>query len=240
MPAPSVIGQANNAGQAAFSLTLPAHQLNDLILVGVETANEAVPSTAFTANGYTEVTVGAGGPALGQGTAAGANATKLTIWWRRAANSTMPAVYVADSGDHQAGFAAIIRDANTTYDPPWELAANTRQTTNTTTVSFNSFTTTNANTLIVHVAGVDTDTTTPQGSSPTNANLADLTEHVDIFTNAQDGGGIILLSGRKITTGSTGNTTLTLATTEIFSTWSAVIVGEPDPTAKPWAQAIFI
>lgn len=241
MPRPSVTGQANNAAQAAFSLTLPTHATNDLILVGIETANEAVPSTAFTANGYTEIAPGAGGPALGQGTAAGANATKLTLYWRRAANSTMPAVYVADSGDHQSAFAAVITNANTTVDPPWELAANTLQTTNTTTVSFNAFTTTNANTLIVHVAGVDTDNTDPQMiSGPTNANLSDLTKHTDIFTNAQDGGGIIFISGGKATAGATGNTTGTLGVTEIFSTWSAAILGTPDPTAKPWARSVFI
>lgn len=232
MPRPSVTGQANNAAAAAFSLTLPTHKLNDLILVGIETANEAVPATAFTANGYTEVT-GAGGPPVGQGTAAGSNATRLTLYWRRAANNTMPPVYVADSGDHQAAFAAIITNANTTVDPPWEISANIRQTTNTTTLNFNSLTTTNANTLIVHVAGVDTDSTSAQVSGPTNASLSNLTEHTDIFTNAQDGGGIVFISGGKAVAGSTGNTTATLATTEIFNSWTAAILGTPDPTFKP-------
>lgn len=243
MPRPSVRSQANNTGLGAITLTpVAGHAANDLMIVAIESANEvsATWATAFSGAGWTNIPVGAGGPAEGIGTAAAANATRLTLYWRRAANGTMPAISVADSGDHQTAALVIIQNANTTVDPPWELAANTRQTTNTTTVSFNSFTTTNANTLIFHVAGVDTDTTTSQGSAPTNANLSDLTEHVDRFGSGGDGGGVIILSGGKATAGSTGNTTMTLATTEIFTTWSAAILGTPDPAAKPWARAVFI
>lgn len=235
---PSVRSQANNTGQAAFSIVVPTHQANDVILVAIETANEAVPATSFTANGYTEIAPGAGGPALGQGTAAAANATKLTLYWRRAANSTMPDIYVADSGDHQVAGVLVIQDANTTIDPPWEVAANTRQTTNTTSVSFNSLTTTKANTLIVHVMNNDFDGAYPQMGVPTNATLTNLTEWTDVGTNAQDGGGIGILTGEFAGSGSTGNTTLTLATTEIFSTWTAAFFGDPDPTTYPWAQAV--
>jgi hypothetical protein len=243
MPRPSFRSQVNVAAAAATTLTPPAgHQANDLMIVCIESANEASATwnTAFPSAGWTSIPPGDGGPAGGIGTAAAANATRLTLWWRRAANGTMPVISIADSGDHQTAALIIIQNANTTINPPWEQAANTRQTTNTTTISFNSFTTTNANTLMLHVAGVDTDTTTAQGSAPTNANLSDLTEHVDIFTNTQDGGGVIVLTGGKATAGSTGNTTLTLATTEIFTTWSAAIIGEPDAQPKPWARAVFI
>jgi hypothetical protein len=212
------------------------------MVVAIESANEAAATwaTVFSGAGWTNIAPGAGGPGVGLGTAAAANATRLTLYWRRAANTTMPAIAIADSGDHTVAALLVIQNANTTVDPPWELAANTQQATNTTTVSFNSFTTTNANTLIVHVAAVDTDTATAQGSSPTNANLSDLTEHVDVFQSGQDGGGLIILSGGKAVAGSTGNTTMTLATTEIFSTWSAAVLGTPDPSFKPWARAVFI
>jgi hypothetical protein len=212
------------------------------MIVGIESANEAAATWAsvFSAAGWNAIPAGAGGPHPGLGTAAAANATRLTLFWRRAANTTMPVIDIADSGDHTSAGLLIIQDANTTVDPPWELAANTSQATNTTTISFNSFTTTNANTLIVHFAGVDTDTAAAQGSAPTNGNLSNLTEHIDVFASGQDGGGIIVLSGGKATAGSTGNTTLTLATTEIFTTWSAAILGTPDAVIRPWAQAVFI
>jgi len=118
----------------------------------------------------------------------------------------------------------VIANANNTLTTPWEVSENTRQTTNTTSVSFNNITTTNANTLIVHVIGADTDTTTSQLGAPTNANLTSITEHTDVFTNTQDGGGVGIITGGKATAGAIGNTTLTLATTEIFTTWTAAIL----------------
>jgi hypothetical protein len=239
MPRPSVRSQANAAGQAAVTLTPPAgHQVGDLIIIAIETANETVVATAFNTHGYTLVSPGVGGPHPGQGTAAAANATRLTIYWRRAANTTMPAVSTGDSGDHQSAAIIIIQNANTTIDPPWETAANLAQTTNSTTLDFNSLTTTNANTLIFHAAGLDTDVAGDQVSAPTNGNLTNLTEWTDAGTNAQDGGCIAIITGDFAGSGSTGNTTATLATTEIYSTWTAAILGTPDPTAKPWARAV--
>lgn len=240
MPRPSIVGQANNTGTAAFSLTIPSHQLDDLIIFAVETANEPVAAATHTANGYTEITEGAGGTAIGQGTAGGANATDLQIFWRRAANSTMPAIYVNASGgnDHQVASVLVIRNANTADPTPFDVSSNTRQTTNTTSLSFASLSTTKANTLIVHFIGNDADAAGNQMGTPTNATLTNLTEWVDVGMTGQDGGCLGVIAGEFAGSGSTGNTTATLSTTEIFNTWTVAIYGEPDAQVFPWAQAV--
>lgn len=240
MPRPSIVGQANNNGQAAFSLTIPTHQQNDLIIFAVETANEPVAAATHTANGYTEITEGAGGTAIGQGTAGVANATDLQIFWKRAANSTEPAIYINASGgnDHQIAAVLVIRDANTGDATPFNTSANTRVTANTTSLSFASITTTKANTLILHFLGNDADVNAPQVGTPTNAGLTNLTEWTDVGISSQDGGNLAIISGDFVGSGSTGNTTATLGTTEIFNTWTVAVYGDPDPTLYPWAQAI--
>lgn len=242
MPRPSVRSQANNNGIAAFSLAIPTHQTNDLILVAIETANEPVAATDFTANGYTEIAGGAGGTADGQGTGGAANATDLQIFWRRAANSTMPAIYVNASGtnDHQIAAILVIQNANISDATPFDTSANTRVTANTTSLSFASITTTKANTLICHFLGNDADAAAAQVGTPTNATLTNLTEWTDVGISNQDGGNLAVLTGDFVGSGSTGNTTATLATTEIHNTWTVAVYGEPDAQLYPWAQAVFI
>jgi hypothetical protein len=238
---PSVRGVASGAGQADVSFALPAHQPNDIILIAIETANQPPTTTgnsAMSANGYTWIPPGVGGPAPGQGTAAAANATRLLLYWKRATTSAEAGVFVDDTGDHQSVAAVVIQDANTTIDPPWETAQNTQITSSTTSLSFASLTTTKANTLIVHVVGNDADAAGNQMGTPTNATLTNLTEWVDVGTTAQDGGVIGVITGDFVGSGSTGNTTLTLTTSEIFSTWTAAFFGEPDIEAFPWAQAV--
>lgn len=235
MPAPSVRA-VGTFQQLAGSITvnMPTHDVDDIILVVCTTANQNFPGTnTFASTGFTLV------PNLpdGSGTAGAAGGLKLHIYWTRATSSAQTAPVTQDSGSYQSAVAISIQNCVTTGQP-FETPANTRATTASTSVSFNNITTSNANTLIVHVVGEDRDALdTATMGAMTNANLEELTEWQDEIQNTQSGGGSFIGTGRKVTAGAIGNTTATVTST-IFHTWTAAFVGTPDAVLTPWAQAV--
>jgi hypothetical protein len=81
------------AGTGAVSPVWPAHNINDIALLFVEsTGGQAV--TLSTPAGFTEIT---NSP---QATGTGTNGTRLTVFWARATSNAMPTPTVADAGDH--------------------------------------------------------------------------------------------------------------------------------------------
>ena len=235
MPAPSV--RAVGAFQqlaGSHNVTLPTHAANDIILIVVTTANQLPPAAnTFGSNGFTLV------PNLpdGSGTVGGATGLRLFVYWTRATSAAQTAPSTGDSGSYQSSVAMSIQNCVETGQP-FETPANTRATAAATSVSFNDITTSNANTLICHVMGMDRDAVSSASvDALTNANLEEWTERQDQIGNTQAGGGSFIGTGRKVTAGAIGNTTATVVST-IFHTWTAAFQGLPDPTAKPWARAV--
>jgi hypothetical protein len=176
-------------------------QANDILLLFVETANEAVT----TPSGYAAV---ADSP-QGTGTAGVAGSVRLSVFWKRAsANETAPTV--ADPGDHAIGQILAFRGCIDTGNP-WDVTSGDTAASST-SVSIPGDTTTVVNCLVVLAVANATDTATLQTSGYTNANLVNLTERADVNTTQGVGGGFAVATGEKAAIGAYAATTATLAT----------------------------
>jgi len=203
---PTFVGAGAIAeGTGNITPPLPTGLLpNDIMLMFVETANEAVS----TPSGWAIV---ADSP-QGTGTAAGATSTRLSVFWKRAAVGEV-AQQITDPGDHAIGqilaFRGCILSGN-----PWDVTSGTTAASST-SVSIPGDTTTVVNTLVVLAVAHQTDTATPQASGYTNADLANLTERTDVATTQGNGGGFAVVTGQKATIGAYGATTATLANASV-------------------------
>lgn len=190
------------------SVPWPAHQTGDIGLLICETANQAV--TLSTPAGFAAVT----NSPQGVGTAGGAAATRLSVFWARATSASMGNVGVADSGNHQIcqilTFRNVIGSGN-----PWDVTAGDTLTPANTAFTIPGAVTTLANTLVVAIVANATDTNSTQSSGWTNANLTGLTEQIDAQDNAGNGGGFGVATGVWASTGNYGNTTGTLANSSV-------------------------
>jgi hypothetical protein len=203
----------------------PGYKANDIFLLFVESANEAVS----TPSGYAIV---ADSP-QGTGTAGGTTATRISVFWKRA-TSTETAPTVTDPGDHAVAKILAFRNCVGSGDP-WDVTAGDTGSSST-SVSIPGDTTTLANCLIVQAVANQTDTTTPQASGYTNGDLTNLTERTDINTDQGNGGGLAVITGDKATAGAFGATTATLATASVQG--RITIALKPDTTSETWTATI--
>jgi regulation of enolase protein 1 (concanavalin A-like superfamily) len=196
------------SGTGAITPTWPTHQSGDVALLVVESANQAI--SLSTAAGFVEVT----NSPQGTGTAAGTAATRLAVYWKRAASSAEANPTVADSGDHQIAriitFRGVVASGN-----PWDVTAGNVASSASTSVSIPGATTTVANTLVAAIVARANDSSSAQASGWTNSNLTSLTERVDGGTTSGNGGGFAVATGVKATAGAYGTTTATLSTSSV-------------------------
>jgi len=207
-----VAAGAVKSGTGAISPALPSGiAVNDILLLFVETANQAVSISNQNGGTWAEVT----GSPQGTGTAGGTAATRLTVFWSRY-NGTQGAPTVSDSGNHQLARMVAIRGAVSSGDP-WNVTAGGVEATSDTSASIPGATTTVANTLVVvATAGSLPDASgTAQFSAWTNANLTSLTERTDNSVNAGNGGSLGIATGIKATAGAYGNTAVTHANSAV-------------------------
>jgi hypothetical protein len=195
----------------------------DIFLLFVESANETVSAPS----GYVAV---ADSP-QGTGTAAGAAATRISVFWKRA-TVTEVAPTVADPGDHAIGQILSFRNCIATGDP-WDVTSGNTGA-NSTSVSIPGDTTTVVNCLVVLAVSNVTDTATPQTSGYTNADLANLTERTDVSTTQGNGGGFAVITGEKASIGAYGATTATLANASEQGRISIAL----KPAVKVWTASI--
>jgi hypothetical protein len=195
------------ANTGASSVPLPAGlQTNDILLMFLETANQAISINNQNGGTWTQVT----GSPQGTGIAGGTNGTRLTVFWSRY-NGSQGAPTITDSGDHQIGRIMAIRGATASGDP-CDVTAGGVEDTADTSGSITGATTTVANTLVV----VAVATSLPDAVSSakfsgwTNANLSSLTERIDFTSTPGNGGGLATATGVKATAGAYGATAVTL------------------------------
>jgi hypothetical protein len=206
-------------GTGTIKPALPAGLVTgDILLLFVETANQAVSISS--ANGGTWTAVAT---AQGTGTAAATTATRLTAFWSRY-NGTQRVPTVSDSGDHQVARMIAIRGAVASGDP-WNVTAGGVEATSDTSASIPGATTTVDNTLVVvAVSGSLPDaTSTANFSSWANANLTSLTERTDNANSSGNGGSLGVATGVKATAGAYGNTTATHASSAVKGMMSIAI-----------------
>jgi hypothetical protein len=196
-------------GTGAQTAVWPTHQSGDVALLIVETANQAATPMLSIPAGFVEVT----NSPQGTGTGGDAAATRLAVFWKRAASSAEANPRVADSGNHQIAmiitFRGVIASGN-----PWDVTAGDVAATASTSVLIPGATTTVPNTFVVAIVCNGTDTDIAQTSGWTNANLlpTSLTEQADGGSFAGNGGGFGVATGDWASIGAYGTTTATLAT----------------------------
>jgi len=203
-----VAAGAVSSGTGAITPALPAGiATNDVLLLFLETSNQAISISNQNGGTWTAVT----GSPQGTGSGASSNATRLTAYWSRY-NGTQGAPTTSDSGDHQLGRIIAIRGAATSGNP-WDVTAGGVESAADTSGSIPGATTTVANTLVV--AAIATALPDASGtanfSAWTNANLTNVTERTDNTVTAGNGGGLGIATGGKATAGAYGNTAVTCA-----------------------------
>jgi type II secretory pathway pseudopilin PulG len=199
------------SGTGAVSPVWPTHQANDIGIMVIETGGEG---TTLTPSGWTHIT---GSPVIDVASTAG---SKLNILWKRAASSSEASVSTGDSGNHQVARIYTFRGVIETGDP-WNVVATGAKTTASTTATAVSVTTTVANTLVLLIVGRPNDSSsTAHFGAFTNANLINITERGEAGTTSGHGGGFVLTTGDKATTGATDISTSTkiASTTDTYMT----------------------
>jgi len=208
-PPTFVAAGAVASGTGTITPALPSGiATNDILLLFLETANQAISISNQNGGTWTEVT----NSPQGIGTAGGSAATRLTVFWSRY-NGTQGAPTAGDSGNHQAGRIIAIRGCATSGNP-WDVTAGGVEGTADTSGSIPGATTTVANTLVV--AAIATSLPDANGtanfSAWANSDLTNVTERMDNTRNAGNGGGLAVATGEKVTAGVYGATAVTCGT----------------------------
>jgi hypothetical protein len=219
-PPTFVAAGAVSSGTSARTPALPSGiAANDILLLFIETANQAISITNQNGGTWTQVT----NSPQGTGTAGGTSATRLTAFWSRY-NGTQGAPTTSDSGNHQIARIIAIRGAATSGNP-WNITAGGVEATSDTSGSIPGATTTVANTLVV--AAIATSLPDASGtanfSAWANGNLTSVTERTDNTSSEGNGGGLGIVTGIKATAGAYGNTTVTTAASAVKGMMSIAI-----------------
>jgi len=217
--APTYVAAGSVAsGTGAITPALPSGRAtNDILLLFLETANQAISITNQNGGTWTQVT---NSP---QSVGSGSTATRLTVFWSRY-NGTQGAPTTSDSGDHQAGRIIAIRGATTSGDPCDVTAGGTESTADT-SGAIPGATTTVANALVV--AAIATSLPDSNGTSNfsawANADLTSVTERTDNTRSSGNGGGIGVATGVKATAGAYTTTSVTCGTASTKAMMSIAI-----------------
>jgi len=208
--APTFVAAGSFAhGPGQMTPALPAGiAANDILLLFVETANEASSVSNQNGGTWAEVT----GSPQGYGTAAAADATRLTVFWSRY-NGTQGAPTVSDSGNHQVCRIIAIRGAAVSGNP-WDVTAGATESTVDTSGAIPGAATTVANTLVVAAiaTSLPDSVSTTNFSAWANGDLTSVTEQTDNTGTSGNGGGLGVATGVKATAGTYGSTAVTCAT----------------------------
>lgn len=153
MPAPSYQATGSVVSSTdALTVVWPTHQADDVALLFVESANQAV--TLSTAAGFVAVTN------QGTGTGGAAAATALYVFWCRATSAAQASPVVADSGARQTAFIMTFRGCIKTGNP-WDVLGGSVAAAASASVSIPTVTTTVVNTLLVAAVSNSLGVTAP-------------------------------------------------------------------------------
>lgn len=178
--------------------------VDDLILIFLGSANQAFTPVS----GYLQVP----DSPRGAGTAGGAGAVRLTIFYKFS-DGTETTYVTGDSGNHNLVSSLIISGVDK-VNPFNANAGNTAAAS--TAITCPAVTTSVPECLIINAINTDRDANTVGSyfTSPSNANLANITIQVNKTSNIQQGGGLGIISGEKATAGSTDTTAVTQGASE--------------------------
>jgi len=202
---PTVVGVGtSDSSHKEITPALPSGlQVNDVLLLFLETANESITISNQNGGSWSPVT----NSPQGTGTAGGTGATMLTVFWSRY-NGSQGAPTTSDSGDHQIGVIVAFRGVATTGNP-WDITSGSVDATGPTTLSIGGATTNSLNTLVVVATADDWDNaSTTRYASWTNSNLSNIQERFDYGDTTLNGGGLGIMTGERASAGNYGTTTV--------------------------------
>jgi hypothetical protein len=187
------------AGTAAISVAWPSgHATGDLGILVVENASG---ETSGTPAGWTSIFSGVND-----------TASNFSMSYRLATSSAEAAVTVADSGNHQVGRIFVFRGVDQTT--PIGATTSSTKTTASTTITFPSLTTLNANSIVLFAASNGVDATSNTHTSLSGGTgLTSVSSTYASNSTAGTGGGFGVAYATKATAGATGTPTITLGTT---------------------------
>lgn len=219
MAIPTVAGVgATNSGTGATTFTLPAHVVDDILILfceSGETGGLTAPS------GWAHIT--------NSPRAQGTNVTCNSVFWRRAISGSETNPQVPAPANHLDGFAIAFRGVVNNGDP-FDFAPVGNGGAAQTSVSATGGTTNGTDRLVVVAVVGNLDVATDQFSAPSNASLANLTTQQEFWTTDGNGGGVAVFTGEKATAGATGTTTATMASMTYSALTFALV---PDTTGIP-------
>jgi hypothetical protein len=181
---------------------MPDHAAGDILLLGVESANETV--ALGSAQGFVEVT----NSPIGTGTASGTNATKISVFWVRATSGAMAAPTITNPGDHTLAVCASFRGCIST-DNPWSTTTGDVAPNDSSVVTIPGHTAVHNEALVVLWATGRIDNSTPQFGDFTGE-LSNLTRRVNYATAAGNGGSLAMATGELALAGTFSVTTAPL------------------------------
>jgi hypothetical protein len=200
--APTVVNVgAIASGTTAITPAFPASiAAGDILVTVAECEGVTAPGAYTLPSGWAHIT----GSPVQEGT----NTRLWVIWARYDGVFTAPSL--GDSGDHNVGRMIAIRGCPTTGSP-WDVAAAAVEAVSDTSATWPGVTTTVDDTLILEIiaTGFDVASTSMLGAL-TNATYTSITERMDNWVIAGNGGGIGMVSAVKATAGATGQSTATL------------------------------
>lgn len=186
------------ATTAGPTVVLPEHEENDILGLFCETTSEAV---AVPSGGWGHVL---GSP---QQVSAGANSTRKTIFWLRAASAAETDPVVADPGNHVCAVAISFSGCILIGDP-WDVTS-AGVTTDVANQTLTGGITTVDDCLVILALSTTSDAnSTTAFSNWVNAALANLIERVDFTSDVGTGGGFGIATGEKAEAGAYGDTTV--------------------------------
>lgn len=199
--APTVVAVgAVASGTTAITPAFPTGiAAGDVLVTVAECEGVTAPGAYTLPSGWAHVT---GSPVL-QSTN-----TRLWVIWALY-DGVMTAPSLGDSGDHNVGRMIAIRGCPTTGNP-WDVVSTAVETVSDTSATWPGVTTTVADTLVLEIISTGTDTSAAQVGTLTNANYTSITEQMDNWVIAGNGGGIGMVSGVFAGPGATGQSTATL------------------------------
>lgn len=198
---PTFVGISTGAGAAAatsISFSSSGRAAGDMLLVGVETANQAIAAPT----GFTQ-TPGAGNP-LGQGTPAAFTGVSGTVFDKQS-DGTETTVAIPDSGNHQYAAGLVVRPSGgaTAVEVAVLASGSAPQGTPRVGRTFGAITTTDDDCLIVTFVFSDLDLASASwdtSPAPTGGG-ANLTKRFDNGTAAGAGGGVAIFTSEKESAG---------------------------------------
>lgn len=177
--------------------------------IAVMTANQTMP----TPSGWNLFVPDSGSPF--RGTAGAAGGVKTTLFWKDVTGSETT-VALGDSGDIQLAFGFVLQPSDGTGITHMESVSGNAA--SSTSGVFTNPTTTEDNCRIVNVVCHDRDATGSFWSAHANADLSTVQEVADLATATNTGGGVMIMTGGKMTAGSIANSTATQSTASAY-TW---------------------